>query len=129
LTAFSQTVTTNLNDSCVIKLSCNIARQVAVDLVSYDSLKNEQSICEQRCELYEKSIQEYISINNSYESIVNEYSLLEKAYDAQEKKLIDQINGLSKQVVNQQNAIKFFRTGFIISTTALASGALVLYLK
>lgn len=128
LTASSQIVTKN-NEDCTIKLSCNTAQQVAVDLVACDSVKNELATSEQKCNLLEQRINEYANINNAYEVSLEEYGLLEKAYEKQEKKLIGQIGDLNKQIIKQQKTIKVFRTGFVISTTAVATAALFLYLK
>lgn len=128
LTASSQIVTKNIED-CIIKLPCNTAQQVAVDLVACDSIKNELSTSNEKCNLLEQTIKEYANTISAYEISLDEYGLLEKAYEKQEKKMINQITELNKQVVKQQKTIRFFRTGFIISTTAAATAALFIYLK
>lgn len=126
MTAFSQTA---INNECVLKLPCTVGKQIAVELVQCDSMQNELLASEQKCNLLEQKINEYANINNAYEASLEEYKLLEKAYEKQEKDLLLQINNLTKQTIKQQKTIKFFRTGFIISTTAVATAALFLYLK
>lgn len=128
MTASSQIVTKN-NEDCTIKLPCNIAQQVAVDLVACDSVKNELLASEQKCNLLEQKINEYANITNAYEASLQEYELLEKAYEKQEKNLMENITKLNKQIVKQQKTINIFRTGFTISTTAVATAALLLFLK
>lgn len=123
LTAFSQADTTKCI-KCTVTLPCEVARQVAADLIKKDSVQAELAVTQdelfatqQIVELKDSTIITYMEKEEVYKQII-------AAYEQKEGEYISIIKKLEKVNCRQKRTTKWFKT----ATSVLAATTLVLLL-
>ncbi len=123
LTAFSQAGITK-QDSCSIKISCNVAKRIAIDLVRGDSVRAELATTQHILELTEEELIVKDGIIAAYEQKDITYQEMMAALDQKSVVLEGHIQKLEKANRKQTRLVKFFRT----AAGVLAATALVVFL-
>ena len=120
LTAFSQADTTKVSP-CTIKLSCEIAKQIAVDLERGDSVKAELISTQTILKLTEEKVAVKDSIINEHIQKEHIYKEMLAAYEEKCKTYEEVLDMLEKANRKQKRLTKVFRTATgIIGATAVA---------
>ena len=123
LTAFSQAGITK-QDSCNVRISCDVAKRIAVDLLRGDSMRAELATTQHVLQLTEEEVIVKDGIIAAYEQKDITYQEMIAALEQKSTVLEGRIQKLEKANRKQSRLVKFFRA----ATGVLATAVLVLVL-